>query len=96
MNNSSTIAAAKLKMMKWSMRCFIDGLLGFIPIIGLGFALTALWVSGRVRQQEKLYWNPAKTYRVIGVACAAVSAVLWSGLIIFCFGNLLLSLCGVR
>jgi hypothetical protein len=96
MKNPPTIAAQKLKMMKWSMRCFADGLLGFIPFIGLGFALTALWISGRARRQEKIYWNPAKPYRVIGVVCAAATAIFWSGFLIFFFGNLLLSLWGIR
>jgi branched-subunit amino acid transport protein len=88
------IPTAKIKMMKGSIRVLVDGLLGFIPIIGLGFALTALWISSRVRRQEKQFWNPAKPYRVIGVVCAAVSAIVWSGVLIFVFGNLLLSLLG--
>jgi hypothetical protein len=73
MNN----ADAKIRMMKLSIRCFVDGLLGFIPVIGLGFALVALWFSGQVRVQEKRFWNPAKPYRICGVICAAIGTILW-------------------
>jgi hypothetical protein len=72
------IPAAKIKMMKGSMRCLVFGLLGLLPIIGLPFALAALWVSGRVRAQEKMFWNAAKSHRVAGLVCAAFGAVIWS------------------
>ena len=73
MNN----AAAKIRMMKLSIRCFVDGLLGLIPVIGLPFALAALWISGRVRVEEKRFWNPARPYRILGVVCAVVGTILW-------------------
>jgi hypothetical protein len=75
---SDNIPIAKIKMLKSSMRCFIYGLLGLLPVIGLPFAIVALWLSGRVRAREKLFWNAAKPYRIWGVACAALGAVIWS------------------
>jgi len=87
MNN----ATAKIQMMKSSIRCLIFGLLGLLPVIGLPFALAALWISGRVRAQEKQFWNAAKPYRVIGAVCAGVGAVFWTGIIIFVIGNVLTS-----
>ena len=72
------IPAAKINMIKGSIRCLIFGLLGLLPIIGLPFGLAALWISGRVRVKEKQFWNAAKPYRVWGVACAALAAVVWS------------------
>ena len=91
MNN----ATAKIQMMKLSIRCFVDGLLGFIPIIGLGFALVGLWFSGKARRHEKRFWNPAKPYRICGVVCAAVATVLWSGILLLIFGNILASAIGL-
>ena len=74
MNN----AADKIRMMKASIRCLVFGLLGLLPVIGLPFALAALWISGQVRVKEKRFWNAARPYRILGVVCAAVGAILWS------------------
>ena len=73
MNN----AAAKIQMLKGSMRCFAFGLLGLLPVIGLPFAFAALWMSGSARVKEKQFWNAARPYRIIGTACAAIGPVFW-------------------
>ena len=70
-------AITKLKMMKASVRCLVYGLLGLLPAIGLPFALAALWISGRIRVQEKQLWNAAKPYRLAGATCAALGAIGW-------------------
>ena len=72
------IPAVKIKMMKGSIRCLVFGLLGLLPVIGLPFALAALWVSGQVRAWEKQFWNAARPYRICGVACATLGAMVWS------------------
>lgn len=77
----NTTAGAKIRMLKSSMRCFVFGLLGLIPLIGLPFALAALWISGRVRVREKQFWNAARPYRIWGVICAAVGTILWTGIL---------------
>jgi hypothetical protein len=74
-------ASAKIQMLKSSLRCFTFGVLGLIPLIGLPFALAALWISGRVRVKEKLFWNAARPYRIWGVVCAAVGTILWLGIL---------------
>ena len=71
-------AAAKIQMIKASVRCLVFGILGLLPIIGLPFALAALWISGQARVKEKLFWNVARPHRLWGVACAAIGAVVWS------------------
>jgi hypothetical protein len=80
MNPDATI---KIAMLKGSLRCFTFGLLGLLPVIGLPFALAALWISGRVRLREKLFWNAARTYRVWGVVFAALGTIFWTWIIIF-------------
>ena len=77
----NTNASAKIQMLKSSMRCFVFGLLGLIPLIGLPFALAALWISGRVRVREKQFWNAARPYRIWGVICAAIGTILWAGIL---------------
>jgi hypothetical protein len=86
MNN----APAKIQMIRSSIKCFAFGLLGLLPIIGLPFALAALWISGRVRVKEKKIWNAARPYRIWGMICAIVGTVLWAGILVFIVGNLLI------
>jgi hypothetical protein len=79
-------AVAKIAMLTGSVRCLAFGLLGLLPFIGLPFAFLALWVGGRVRRQEKQYWNAAKPFRIWGTICGGAGAITWvavSGLIIF-------------
>jgi len=68
---------AKIQMLQSSVRCFVCGLLGLLPVIGLPFAIAALWISGRVRVKEKQMWNAAQSYRAWGVVCAAGGTVFW-------------------
>jgi len=71
-------ARAKIQMLKSSLRCFVFGLLGFLPVIGLPFALAALWISGRVRAKERRFWNAARPYRILGMVYAAAGTIFWS------------------
>jgi len=73
----NTDASAKIKMLNSSMRCFVFGLLGLIPLVGLPFALATLWISGCVRAKEKQLWNAARPYRIWGVVCAAAGTIFW-------------------
>ncbi len=77
----NTDANAKIKMLKGSLRCFVFGLLALIPVLGLPFAVGALWTSGQVRVQEKLFWNAARPYRIWGVVCAAAGTIFWAGIL---------------
>ncbi len=78
MKTALTIPAAKLKMMKASIRCLTLGLFSLLPIIGVGYALFGLWYSFVARRQEKYFWNPAKPHRIAGLICAALGALVWS------------------
>lgn len=80
---SNDLASAKIRMLKNSLTCFVCGLLGLLPLIGLPFALVALWISGRIRLQEKQLWNAAEPYRIWGVVCAAFGTVFWTSLLAF-------------
>lgn len=83
MKPAPTIASDKLQMMQASSNCLIFGLLGLLPVIGAPFAVAALWFSGRAKPLEKRFWNPAKPHRMLGVASAAIGAVIWGALDIF-------------
>ena len=82
-----TDVEAKIQMLKGSMRCLAFGLLGLLPVIGLPFALAALWLAGRVRMKEKQLWNAARPYRIWGVACAAGGTILWGFILMLMLYN---------
>jgi len=77
MKTAPTTAGNRLKMMKASINCLADGLLSLIPVIGVVFAGFALWYSYSARRWEKLFWNPAKPHRIIGLVCAAFGGLVW-------------------
>jgi hypothetical protein len=70
-------AEMKLKMMAASIRCLAFGLLGLLPLIGVPFALAALWSSYSARRTEGVLWNPARPHRVLGLICASFGALVW-------------------
>ena len=78
MKNVSSIPALKIEMMNASLRCFVFGLLGLLPVIGLPFALMAGWQSGRARRWEKYHWNAARSLRLAGLTCAILGALVWT------------------
>ena len=84
------LATAKLNMLQNSFLCLWFGLLGLVPFIGLPFGVAALLLAGRIRRQEKLFWNAAKPYRICGAACAGVGIAFWGGALFFLLGRAML------
>lgn len=70
-------AEAKIRMLENSLRCFVYGLLGLLPVIGFPFALAALVLSGQVRAGQKKYWNAARPYWIWGVISAMAGTIFW-------------------
>jgi len=75
------VSNVKIRMLNSSRKCFAFGLLGLLPLIGLPFALAALWISGSIRADEKRFWNAARPLRIWGVVSAALGTVLGSGIL---------------
>jgi len=84
---NADIPGAKIRMLENSLRCFAYGLLGLLPVIGLPFALAALWISGRVRAEEKNLWNAARPYRIWGIVSAAVGVFFWAFIVVLVLFN---------
>lgn len=74
---TETETEAKIRMIQASMRCFMFGLLGLLPLIGIPFAVLALLTSGSVRARQKTFWNPAQSYWIFGVICAVLGVLFW-------------------
>jgi len=73
--NSAT-PAVKIEMIERSVRCFVLGLLGLLPVIGVPLAMMAESQYTRVRQIRDGHWNPAHHYLYWGVVCARLGLVL--------------------
>jgi hypothetical protein len=79
MKTEPTITTKKLEMIKASIRCLVLGLLSLLPVIGVGYAVFALWYSFSARRKERAFWNPARPHRVIGLICASFGGLVWGG-----------------
>jgi len=73
---------AKLEMLRNSLRCFVCGLLGLLPVIGFPFAFAALVLSGKVRAGQNEFWNAARPYWLWGLISAVAGTVFWSFILI--------------
>jgi len=70
-------AEAKIRMLQNSLRCFTCGVLGLLPVIGLPFAVAALVLSGKIRADEKGFWNAGRPYQIWGVVFAISGTLFW-------------------
>ena len=84
-----TSAEAKIRMLKNSRLCFVYGLLAALPILGIGFGMAALRISGQVRVAERSFWNAARPYRICGVLCAALCVIFWSFVVMLIIGRVM-------
>ena len=87
---TESLPMQKLAMMKQSTGCMVFGLAGMLPVIGIFCAIVALYLSFLARKKERLFWNPAKRHRVIGLVSAAFGALVWGAvdtIVIFHIAN---------
>jgi hypothetical protein len=64
----------KVRVIERSLRCFVMGCLGMIPLLGIIPAVVAIGLYHNVRQEAELFWNPARGYLLCGYALA------WAGI----------------
>lgn len=62
----------KVQVIERSLRCFVLGLAGLVPVIGIPFAAMAFLEFGRVKRQPSPVWNPAARYLAAGLTLAAL------------------------
>jgi hypothetical protein len=66
----------KAEMIERSMSCFVLGLIGLAPVVGIPMAVMALAHYRRVELGRGAMWNPAQNYLVWGYSCAWIGIVL--------------------
>ena len=63
---------ARILVIQLSLRAFVCGLLGLIPVIGLLPAVHAVYCWARIRRRYAEEWNPASSYLSWGTALAVL------------------------
>lgn len=66
----------RARAIRRSLACHILGWCSLVPWLGLPCALLAWWQGSAARLDEAQAWNPARTYRLLGLALAALGATI--------------------
>ncbi len=66
----------KIEIIQRSFKCFVMGVLGVIPLLGLPLAVAALGHNRRINQLRAGTWHPACRYQFWGVVGARMGIVL--------------------
>lgn len=72
----SGLGFRKIAVIEGSLRCFVNGCVGMIPVVGVPFACVAIRAALNVRECRTNTWNPASRYLVAGWILA------WTGLLL--------------
>ena len=77
----NTEVESRIRMLQRSLQCFVCGLLGLLPVIGVPFAFAALVLSGQVRAAQQERWNAARPYWLCGLVSAIAGILFWSAVL---------------
>ena len=66
----------KVQVIERSLRCFVFGLLGLVPVLGMGLAVVAFYHFNKTRAEVGDEWNPARKYLNCGFALAGFGLFL--------------------
>jgi hypothetical protein len=71
-----------VRLAERSLRGFVLGLLGWIPLFGLPLAGLGIWIGLRVRTESRATWNPGKNYALGGMLLSLWSVVFQIGFVL--------------
>ena len=75
----------RIELITKSLRCFVLGLLGLIPILGIPASAVSLVQYWQVTRRQGMNWNPASAYLNWGL-CFAIAGLLTSFVIAAAIG----------
>ncbi len=52
----------RVAVIQSSLRCFVYGVIGLVPLIGIPFAMATIVQSRHLRKTKRQDWNPAERY----------------------------------
>ena len=70
------IKPLKVLLIERSLSCFIWGLLGLIPVLGIPMAIYSMQQHWRLKRDRNGMWNPAGRYLLWGIVCARVGGIV--------------------
>lgn len=76
----------KILAIRSGLRCFTCGLLSFVPLLGIPFALVAIFFYIKTSHHAPDDWHVARRYAVMGMMFVALglllnmTAIVWFGM----------------
>ena len=61
-SNRPSTPAARIVVIRKSLEGFVCGIFGFLPFLGVGPGVYALWCWAHIRTRYPKEWNPASAY----------------------------------
>lgn len=74
MNTSAPMI--RIELIDRSVRCFVMGLFGLLPVIGIPLAIASMRQHWRIRQIQDALPNPAHRYLYWGIVFSRVAVAL--------------------
>lgn len=74
-------AAQRAELIRRSLRVFVLGIIGALPVLGLIFGLSAMVTAVSVRVSHRGVWNPAERYLRAGGVLGLIGFLSSLGLI---------------
>ena len=79
--------ADRTRVIEDSLRCFVYGFLGLVPMVGLAFSGFVIYHHSRVSNQVGSGWNPARRYLLAGCVLAWITGLVWLGVLVLILGT---------
>ena len=80
----------RIRLIERSLRCFVLGWVGLVPLLGLGPAVMAITLFLEIRRENATEWNPAGRYLLAGVVLGSLGILVPTlGLLCFMLGYFL-------
>jgi hypothetical protein len=92
MSDPSELAANRMstaEAISISLRTFVCGMFGLLPVVGLFPGLYAMYCWSRVHGCFRQQWNPAAPYLVAGLLLGTIGLILSTILILLLIGSIM-------
>lgn len=74
--------AIRIRLAERSLRVFVMGLLGLIPLFGIPLASLSIALGWKVRRAGRGQWHPGRRYATVGMALGVLSLLAHIGIVV--------------